>query len=194
MIIGILGDLGSGKTLTALKELLSLYKLGYNIYTNIALTMPHKRITLKMLEKIVERGEGFGDDDAVVFLDEIHIWLDSRVSASKRNRIISYFLLQTRKLGRNKDYGMIFIYTTQYPDLIDKRLRKPTIRAGFCMKHEIFWRGRNRKLFEVEWHQIINGVECVKSEFFFGEKYYPLYDTREIVKIEKSSYDEDDVL
>lgn len=190
MIIGLLGDLRSGKTLTAVKELKKLYDNGYNIYSNIHLNFPSKKITLEQLEKIVETGHGFGDDDAVVFIDEIHIWLDSRVSVSKRNRIVSYFLLQTGKLGKSSDYGMIFIYTTQYADLIDKRLRKPTIISGFCEKHEINTDGLKRKIFVVEWHKIVNGEEHIRKECYFGEKYYPLYDTREIVKMEKSSYDE----
>ena len=49
------------------------------------------------------------EDNCVFFIDEIHIWLDSRISGSKRNRILSYFLLQSGKLGKNTDYGLIML-------------------------------------------------------------------------------------
>jgi hypothetical protein len=189
MIIGLFGDVRSGKTLTAVKELYKLFKHGYNIYSNIHLNFPHKFISLKELEQIVEQGKGFGDDDAVVFIDEWHVnFGDSRTSMTKKNRIISYFLLQTGKLGHSKDFGMILIYTSQYPDLVDKRLRKPTMLTGFCEKYS--YKG-DKKIISVEWHQIQNGNEIIIKELYWAHKYYDLYDTREIVGMEQSTYDEE---
>lgn len=187
MIIGLMGDPRSGKTLTAVRECERLYNQGYNIYSNIKLNFPSKTITLKQLENIVEHGKGFGDDNAVVFIDEIHTWIDSRASQTVRNRIISYFLLQTGKIGKSKDFGMIFLYTTQYPDLIDKRLRKPTVISGFCEKIDV----SGEKIIQVEWHWIRNGEEIMRTERFFAHHYYNLYDTREIVSLEKDKYEEE---
>jgi hypothetical protein len=189
MIIGFLGDMRSGKTLSAVKELYKLYRHGYNIYSNIHLNFPHKIITLEMLENIVEEGKGFGDDDAVVFIDEWHVnFGDSRTSMTKKNRIISYFLLQSGKIGKSSDYGMILCYTTQYAENIDRRLRKCTAITCFCEKFDI----GKRKIFHSEYHTIKNGEEIINEEWYFGEKYFSLYDTREIVSLEHSKYDEDE--
>lgn len=192
MIIGFLGDMRSGKTLSAVKELKKLYDKGYNIYSNIHLNFPHKRITLEQLETIVENGVGFGDDDAVVFVDEWHInFGDSRTSMTKKNRIISYFLLQTGKLGRSSDYGLILLYSTQYAENIDRRLRKATALTCFCEKFKFNQNGIIRNVFKNEYHQIINGEEYIREEIFFGDKYYSLYDTREIVSMESDKYEGD---
>jgi len=57
---------------------------------------------------------------AVLILDEVHVYIDSRSGMSKKNVILSYFVLQTRK----RDVRLL--YTTQFIDQVDKRLRQPT--------------------------------------------------------------------
>ena len=56
--------------------------------------------------------------NVAIGIDEFHIFCDSRIAASKRNRLISYFALQTRK--RN----VSLYFTTQFLDQVDKRLRR----------------------------------------------------------------------
>lgn len=194
MIIGLFGDLRSGKTLTAVKEVYKLYKKGYVVYSNIHLNFPHRRYVLKDLENVVKEGKPLGNkgEDIVILTDEYHVnFGDSRQSMTAKNRVISYLLLMSSKLGNDKDkhreIGLIWFYTSQYPDLVDKRLRKPTVLTGFCEKYNM----NDKRIISVEWHQIKNGHEIILKELFFAHHYYHLYDTREVVKLEHSSFEEE---
>ena len=115
MIIGYIGRMGSGKTLSMVRNAYRYYKAGYTIYSNINLKFPHKPYTLQ--ELIDYANNNVTLKKSVILIDEAHIFLDSRNSGSKRNRVISYFLLQTRKKGCH------LYYTTQRFHQIDKRLR-----------------------------------------------------------------------
>src|SRR5690606_23431888 len=112
MIIGINGDIGSGKTILAVYFAFKLKKKGYRIMSNVPITFPDgtksEPVDVRNLDKL---------DHCVIILDEAHIFLDSRRSASKGNLTTSYFILQTRKRG------IIFIYTAQLGSSVDKRLR-----------------------------------------------------------------------
>jgi intein/homing endonuclease len=56
--------------------------------------------------------------DGYVALDEFWIYVDSRSSASSKNRITSSILLRSRKRE------LVYTFTTQMLDLLDKRVRK----------------------------------------------------------------------
>jgi hypothetical protein len=135
VIIGYFGTVRQGKTLSAVKELYKFYLDGKTIYSNIKLNFPYKPITTDMLLNIVE-SDLVLDDDSCMFIDEMHIWFDSRISSSKKSRIISYFLLQTGKMGKNTDFGLILLYTTQFRHQVDKRLRSLTDISIDCEKKE----------------------------------------------------------
>ena len=139
MIIGFFGNMCDGKTLNAVIKLKEYYDRGYVIYSNTWLSFPYVSLLSKDLIDIAE-GKKELPFNCAMFIDEIHVWLDSRVSGSKKNRIISYFLLQTGKMGSDADIGLILIYTTQYYHQIDKRLRSTTCIAIECEKIKIHFR------------------------------------------------------
>lgn len=181
MIIGYSGNIRQGKTLSAVRQLYLLYNHGYTIYSNIKLNFPYKPLDITLLQDIVEDKIVISEKKPVFFIDEVHIWLDSRMSAGKRNRIVSYFLLQSGKLGEDSDYGMILIYTTQYMHQIDKRLRSLTSIAVECEKHEV---NKEKIILCTEYHFKGKKSRITKS-VFFAKPYYALYDTREVVKYVK---------
>lgn len=123
MIIGFFGTVGSGKTLSAVHEAYGYHKRGFTVYSNIHLSFPHIKLTRIVFESLM-RGEEL--NDAIVLLDEIHIWLDSRSSMTKKNKIATYFILQTRK--RN----VRLLYTSQHTHQVEKRLRDTTDIFVLC--------------------------------------------------------------
>lgn len=179
MIIGYFGNVRQGKTLSAVRELYKLYLRGYKIYSNTHLNFPYKPLTLDYVLDIVENDLDI-EDNAVFFIDEIYIWADSRISGSKRNRIISYFLLQTGKLGKNTDFGLLLMFTSQYPDQIDKRLKHVMDIAVQCEKFII------KKVVKV----FVQKTTCFRGEksfqyvskFFGTRELYKLYDTRKKIR------------
>ena len=110
MIYGIFGQLGCGKTLT-LVILSKIYqKKGYTVWSNFSLSFSQNRIyKLEDLGKIPKK--------SFIALDELYLFLSSYTHSSKKNRILSNFLLKTRKRG------WILGYTAKYEMMIDKRLR-----------------------------------------------------------------------
>lgn len=188
MIIGFFGNVRQGKTLGAVAELKNLYDNGYTIYSNTFLNFKYKPLDMDFLFDIVEKELDI-EDNAVFFIDEIHIWLDSRISGSKRNRILSYFLLQSGKLGKNTDYGLIMLFTSQYPDQIDKRLRH-TMDIGVQCEKIIY---KNIKLF-LQTRYIYKGDKSFSYRKILQnpEILYKLYDTRKRIKVVLTDrYDED---
>lgn len=124
MIIAFLGTVGSGKTLSAVREAFQYYKMGHTVYANMGLSFPHVKLDKKTFDTLIENKEGL--QDAVILIDEMHIWLDSRSSMKKKNRLLTYFILQTRK--RN----VRMLVTTQHMDQIDKRLRNTLDIIVYC--------------------------------------------------------------
>lgn len=186
MIIVYVGNVRQGKTLGAVRELKKFYDSGYTIYSNTWLNFPFKTLTLDFLIDIVEKEIDL-PDKTLFFIDEIHIWLDSRVSASKRNRIVSYFLLQTGKLGINTDYGLILLATTQFTHLIDKRLKDLIDILSECEK--INYKGK--KIFRQTITYFKGKKTYQRERYFEGTKYlYSLYDTRAKIKVEHTKYDD----
>jgi hypothetical protein len=187
MIIGYFGNVRQGKTLSAVRELYKFHLLGYTIYSNTPLSFDYKPLTLDYLLDIVEKDLNV-EDNSIFFIDEITLWADSRISAGKRNRIVSYFLLQSGKLGNNTDYGLILLFTAQFTHLIDKRLRH-TLDIGVQCKKILF---KGDKYFIQERHVFKGDKSYCQSRIFKGTKQlYELYDTRKKIKVEKDRYKED---
>lgn len=189
MICGFVGQIRHGKTVSAVRESLKYYyNDGKTIYSNIWLSIPYKPLTIDMLLDVVENDDKqIFDPDSVVLIDEIHIWLDSRMSASKRNKIVTYFLLQTGKMGIESDYGLILLYTTQWLDQIDKRLRHTTEVLIECEKKSF----DGKKYFKLTYNKFEGFRIITWVEFYDGEPYYPFFRTKEIVHLPKSRVDED---
>lgn len=190
MIIGYYGNVRQGKTYSAVLELYQLHLQGYTIYNNTHLSFPYKILTLDYLLDIVEKDLNV-EDNSVFFIDEISVWLDSRSSMSKRNKIFSYMLQQSGKLGVNTDYGLIILFTEQYPDMVDKRLRHFTDKGVECEKFEM----NNEKYF-IQHINIFRGRKSyMYNRIIKGNPIlYSLYDTRKKIKYEKDRYNQKEII
>lgn len=172
MLIGYVGRMGSGKTLSMVKYAYEKYKKGYTIYSNIKLNFPYKPYTLTDLLEYANNSTNF--NNSIIIMDEAHIFLDSRNSGSKRSRMISYILLMSRK--RN----MHVIYTTQRFHQIDKRLRENSEHINLCS-----FKKHKRTGIEYIRNIIITYLEVgqtMRAIVFKAKPYYKLYDSYEVVK------------
>ena len=172
MIIGFIGNIGSGKTLSMVKKAYEQYKRGKTIYSNFKLNFPFKEINHETL--INMKNSNTDLKNSVVLIDEAHIYLDSRRSASKINVILSYFILQSRKKSCD------IYYTTQFIGQVDKRLRDTTHAIILCKTRKI------RENLSIT----LNIIELRKvegSDFRFSSfrsnPYFALYNTEEIISM-----------
>lgn len=121
MIVGIEGGLGAGKTALMSILLKTDFERGFQVLANYWLNFKHKELDiLNLLDKKANL------KDVSIGIDEITVFMDCRTSGSKLNRIISYFILQSRK--RN----VTLYYTTQDFNMVDLRLIKHTHIQVFC--------------------------------------------------------------
>lgn len=163
--------MGSGKTLSMIRQAYYYWKQGYKIYANIHLKgIPYH--TLKLKDILLMASKNIEHEKSCFLLDEAHIFIDARTSAMKRNRIISYWLLQTRKKS------ISLLYTTQYSHQIDKRLRSATSLMIEC--HSKIYNGEHMTLNKC-YKFMSNGTIMVKNISFKSKDFYKYYDTREIV-------------
>lgn len=159
MLIVILGNYGSGKTL-----LLTYFalKTKRKIFSNFKINTDNYN-TLEVLD-LLELPNNID-----VFLDEAYTWLESRLSGKAINRYLSYILLQSRK--RTLD-----IYcTAQLFSTIDVRFRHKSDIIIECHK------------FKDGFHYKIFNRNTFKRKYFvlpfdLAKKYYSYYDTYEIVE------------
>lgn len=108
MIIGTIGRLGKGKTLTMAIQAYLYFMSGGHVFSNIWLKFPHTPI--KTPYDIVEIRDGFA------LLDEFWALADNRRSMSLRNDIVTIVCIRSRK--KKFHIG----YTQQYVQ-IDPRIR-----------------------------------------------------------------------
>lgn len=168
MILAYIGSMGSGKTLSLVREAKNYYDMGYKIYSNITLSFPHVKITRADLLDYANKKEQF--KDSFFLIDEFAIFVgDARRSASDRNIALSYFIVMTRKLN------IILGLTSQTWNMVEKRVRENTDIFIECKSFKLSGGVvliRNR-------YQASNGKSIEK--YFKGNKYFNLYDTLEIV-------------
>jgi len=171
MIIGFIGNLGSGKTISLVRMAYSYYKKGYKVYSNIKLSFPHETLSFKDFENYARSNEQF--TKSFFLIDEIHVALDSRRSGSKTNIVISHLILQSRK--RQIQIG----FTTQHFSQIDMRLRNQTDIVGVCSAKTF----KQYKIISVNYMVFLAQGVTQHLKRFLANKYYGLYDTNEIVSI-----------
>lgn len=182
MIIGYFGNVRQGKTYSAMIELYKLYKKGYIIYSNTWLAFPYRILTREYLLSIIEDDKDI-PDNCVHFIDEAHMFgLDSRGSLSKENKLMSYYLLQTGKMGASTDYGLILLFTSQYIHQIDRRLRSVIDIGIECEKVDY----KGNKYFRQHIHVYKGSKSFSYSKIIKGTKEnYALYDTRKRIAYKK---------
>lgn len=200
MIIGYFGNVRQGKTYSAVIELYKLYLKGYKIYSNTWLAFDFTPLTNKFILDIIEK-EIELPSMCVFFIDEIYMFgLDSRSSMSKKNRVMSWFLLQTGKLGQKDakgnietDIGLILLFTSQYPDQIDKRLRHTMDIGVECEK---YIHPKTKDKYFIQHVFVYKGSKSFNyNRIHKGEKrYYDLYDTRKRITIQGDPYNQKEII
>jgi hypothetical protein len=181
-IFGFFGNIGSGKTLALTRFGYLHFLKGYKVYANYHLSFPHVKIDPDFLEKIVSGNVVFKGNN-IFLLDEIQMYIDSRASASKRNRIISYFIMQIRKKS------IILGFTAQMLHTVEKRLRDLCQNKVEC------------NITEVQLTDDEGGVETVQicvntgyvddgsgmveagTDMYLAKQWFKYYDTRELITI-----------
>ena len=175
MIVGLEGPIGSGKTIMMTRYLVRDSINGRAIFTNYGLK--HIKFTKVDMNKILEMHENqFNLKDCSLGIDEITVFADCRRSGSKLNRVISYFILQSRK--RNVD----IYFTTQNLNMVDFRLIDYMDFQINCKKV------MNRKGEVVEGFAQytvydIRDIHDIKIKSFMLDirKYYKFFDTYEVI-------------
>lgn len=117
------GPMGSGKTLSAVALCYMEHTAGRKIVSNVDMTFPHDKFDPQFL---IEHMLDTQLEDCVILLDESYIYLDSRSSTTKLNKLFTYFIAQTRKRGVD-----MFI-CIHHIDTVDKRLRRALEVRGTC--------------------------------------------------------------
>jgi hypothetical protein len=158
-LCGIAGDMGAGKTITlgmvGCKEFLA----GGKIYSNMRLFgLPY--IEVKNMEQISQMEKG------IFLADELWLYADSRLSASKKNLMVSRILTQSRK------HNLSIFYTCQNASQVDKRIKIPTD----------LWlmpRFLDSNLIKVE---LFKNFKAIKMPLYFNPiLYYCFYNTNEVI-------------
>lgn len=181
MIIGIIGERGSGKTLIMAKDLKEENSKGKIIYSNFHINSKAVKYpkNLNLIdEKFLKEYSNFKLYNCCVYLDEIYIYIDSRVSgSSKRNRIFSYFINQTRK--RN----VSLIYSAQLLNSVDLRLRRQT--EIFILPKCIVLDGEKVIVADiVKPVGFSDQIKKIGEMRFLAKDYYDVYDTDEIISFD----------
>ena len=165
MIIGIEGGLGSGKTLLMVRYLLRDHAKGNRVYANFGL----RGIDYEPLN-VPDLMQNSDISNVSIGLDEITVFLDCRKSGSKVNRLLSYFILQTRKRNVN------LYYTTQDFGMVDLRLVNHTHFQIICS--DVGVEGV-RKYSVIDLRDSHN---LVFHRFYLDiSRYYEFYDTNEVI-------------
>lgn len=158
------GNLGSGKTLLLVMAALK-YPPEKRIYSNFHIDLPN--VTL------------IGPDDmhdiehGLVLLDEMYLWLDSRMSGSKENIKLSHAIFKSRKRGLDI-WG-----TVQLTGSVDLRFRTLVDKSFYAygLKQKKF----RYQYFSYHWEHFgyrTTGEWVIPLPY--AEKYlFPIYDTNE---------------
>ena len=170
--------MGSGKTL--ISTYFGYYyhkKYKSSVYANYHLNFPFQPVQMKQLTD-----PNYNFSNSVLILDEIHQFLDSRLSATKKNRTTGYFITQSRK--RN----LILIYTTQQSGQADKRLRGNT--DYFIRCRNLSPKDATENIF-IQW-ELIDSCNKSMKFVFKADPYFKLYDTHQVVAFEEDDKKEKD--
>lgn len=181
MIIGFIGNLGTGKTL-------STVWLGEYLKENTNYNKVVSNFQVDYSNKIVSNPDELDAEtkksDAIVELDEIWAWMDARDSMN--NETMTNIVLNSRKRG------CLLIYTTQELRQADVRLRNNTDFIG-VPKHVPSW--DNKYGHDIIVLHILNKkMEVVNSFVFNAELYYDTYDTTEEISTTSDSEAFDDLI
>lgn len=171
MICGWVGMMGSGKSISLVKQIIDIIAKNpqTKIYSNMHLNIPYTRLTLEILMEYKQDHKKF--DNCIIVIDEIHIFMDSRRSMSNRNIGIASLLVMSRKLS------LKLFWTSQQEHQVDRRLKSNTDITTFCNSYMV------QDILIVE-NKMITMDGRVYNKRFIGNKYFNKYDTNEIISLE----------
>lgn len=159
-VIGIVGDLGDGKTITGvflsvlLDLLYSRFEPQQSLLTNVPVTVEHEY--LEYYGQLEDRKH------TIIFMDELHQTADSRTSMKGSNFFTSGITMDVRK------YHNKFIWTSQESGQVEKRVRNRTL---------LYLKPRrvHNLVFEISMHDIKDhGYDSIKLNL---DGFKNLYDT-----------------
>jgi len=174
MIVVYIGRRGAGKTLTMVKDAYLYYLNGYKIISNMEGV---EFASYMSNEEILKLDKNSKIKNAVLLLDEVQIFFDSRRSMKKENLTFSNFVQQIRK--RN----ILMLCTTQFAGTIDKRLREHT---DIVAKPKYF---EKYKICRVKYIDVTStqdeenyGIPEEKIVFYNALEIFGMYKTGEMIK------------
>jgi hypothetical protein len=171
----ISGGLGSGKTCLGVRYCVIGYQNNRKVISNVHLNnIPYMKLDL--VDLYVNHPDM---KDMFIFGDELYTFMDCRMSGSKRNRLESYFIAQTRK--KNCD----LYFTTQYTSFIDLRLAH-FVDVWVEMKNIWFLDGNVKQKhpykFIAKYHDYRNPSDVkVKTLLFDGRGFFDHYSTDQVI-------------
>jgi ABC-type sugar transport system ATPase subunit len=172
IIIGIFGYKGSGKTLM----MIILLYLEKRNKKRILVNMKHLSFDTEIIkpQDLISLSEKL--HGCTIGIDELHTVADSRKSHGRQNINIANFFLQSRHRGVN------VIYTDQYQNQAEKRIRENTDIKIIAKNCYIDSDGDGiPDIFE---YIIIDvRTEQVKTIRIYGKPFFKLYDDGEIIDI-----------
>lgn len=180
ILCAIVGGIGNGKTLFLTYLAMLHYKTGYKIVSNYHLNIPN--FPIKILEDIEKILKEYGKKIFYMFaFDEGWIYIDSRLSQTKKNVVWTRFMNQTRKVGFD-----VFI-TSQHIGQIDVRVRD--VMDRFFFPQITKWEGKPRKSKPLEMvincvqRNVLGNLETYKTlKFKVVDGWLNLYDTSEVIR------------
>ena len=164
--------MGSGKTLSLVRQAYHYYLEGFKVLSNMKLNFPYTQISSKDIMEFAKNQTSLYD--TVIVIDEMHIFLDSRRSASKKNLMGSYFVTQTRK------QKVKLLGTTQHRHQVDRRVRDNTTLFVDCQKIDLPMKNKHGVPYILITNHM-NSRSNYEKVSFIGNKYFSLYDTEEII-------------
>lgn len=195
MIILLLGGIGSGKSLTIVKEIL---KNDSYAITNFNLNLPkNKYYRLKLSDFItIEKDEkgrttkqnvnwGFWDDirkkhkNFSIYLDEVHNLIHARSSMSKRNILMSKWISQVRKILSDDPKNHIYLIS-QTIRKIDVDFRELAQLIIVCQKLQLKSKVWIKLAFYDGLENYMYGNHLTKR-IYLGNPYFKYYNTHEMV-------------
>lgn len=165
------------------KEAYCAFKLGKKVYSNFKLNFPHE---LLCFDDVINCNL----NNATVIIDECHLWggFSARQSMSKRNQKMIHFISQVRKRGND-----LFL-TTQLPRNLDVVSRE-NCSVYIFMSKKVFIKGVWVDAIEgtdyapelpvmITQEVLHLGTEKCFTMTFEANKYFGLYDTQEVIKLQ----------
>lgn len=182
----ITGIKGSGKTSFAVSKLATAAMNGQTVFSNFTLKFP-PQYPVRRLDMGAFVEEMTDLRKVALCIDEAQIYFDCRMSGTKRNRMFSYVMLQSRK--REVDIYL----TSQQRQNVDIRIQRNLDYLYECTPLVERRPGQYRvaRVEEIEAREIDRVLvvetnfaqECVQRLLFDPTPYFALYDSDEICDI-----------